>query len=79
MALSDTKPANSTNRTGKQGMGLLTLLGFGLFFIVGILVGVAIENNHQQTKRREDSIRYWRWANNIDNIETQMVKDGWKL
>jgi hypothetical protein len=79
VALSDTKPANSTNRTGKQGMGLLTLLGFGLFFIVGILVGVAIENNHQQTKRREDSIRYWRWANNIDNIETQMVKDGWKL
>lgn len=60
-------------------MGLLALLGFGLFFIVGILVGVAIENNQQQQQRREESIRYWRWAHSIDNIETQMVKDGWKL
>jgi hypothetical protein len=60
-------------------MGLLTLIGFGLFFIIGILVGVAVENNHQQQKRREESIRYWRWANHIDNIETQMVKDGWKI
>jgi hypothetical protein len=54
-------------------------MGFGLFFIIGILVGVAVENNHQQQKRREESIRYWRWANHIDNIETQMVKDGWKI
>ena len=79
MALSDTKPANSTNRKEKQGMGLLALLGFGLFFIVGILVGVAIENNHQQTKRREDSIRYWRWAHSAENIEQQMAKDGWAI
>jgi hypothetical protein len=50
-----------------------------VFFIAGILVGVAVENNHQQQKRREESIRYWRWANNIDNIEQQMVKDGWNL
>jgi hypothetical protein len=54
-------------------------MGFGLFFIIGILVGVAVENNHQQQKRREESIRYWRWANSIDNIESQMVKDGWTL
>jgi hypothetical protein len=60
-------------------MGLLTFLGFGLFFIIGVLVGVAVENNHQQQKRREESIRYWRWANSIDNIENQMVKDGWNL
>jgi hypothetical protein len=78
-ALSDTKPANSTNRKEKQGMGLLTFIAFGAFFIAGVLVGVAVENNHQQQKRREESIRYWRWANNIDNIETQMVKDGWKI
>jgi hypothetical protein len=78
-ALSDTKPANSTNRKEQQGMGLLTLFGFAVFFIAGILVGVAVENNHQQQKRREESIRYWRWANNIDNIEQQMVKDGWQL
>jgi hypothetical protein len=60
-------------------MGLLTFIGFGLFFIIGTLVGVAVENNHQQQKRREESIRYWRWANNIENIETQMAQDGWKL
>jgi hypothetical protein len=60
-------------------MGLLTLFGFGIFFIIGVLVGVAVENNHHQQKRREESIRYWRWANNIDNIEQQMVKDGWRL
>ena len=51
----------------------------GQLLIAGVLVGVAVENNHQQQKRREESIRYWRWANNIDNIEQQMVKDGWKL
>ena len=78
-ALSDTKPANSTNRKEKQGMGLITFIGFCAFFVIGVLVGVAIENNHQQQKRREESIRYWRWANNIDNIEQQMVKDGWQL
>lgn len=78
-ALSDTKPANSTNRKEKQGMGLLTLFGFAVFFVIGVLVGVAVENNHQQQKRREESIRYWRWVNNIDNIEQQMVKDGWNL
>jgi hypothetical protein len=60
-------------------MGLLTLFGFCIFFIIGLLVGVAVENNHQQQKRREESIRYWRWANNMDNIEQQMVKDGWQL
>jgi hypothetical protein len=79
VALSDTKPANSTNRKEKQGMGLLTLLGFAVFFIIGVLIGVAVENNHQEQKRREDSIRYWRWANNIDNIEQQMIRDGWQL
>jgi hypothetical protein len=60
-------------------MGLLTFFGFCVFFVIGVLVGVAVENNHQQQKRREESIRYWRWANNIDNIEQQMVKDGWRL
>jgi hypothetical protein len=60
-------------------MGLLTLIGFGLFFIIGILVGVAIENNHHQQKRQEESIRYWRWVNDKDNIEQQMAKDGWAV
>jgi hypothetical protein len=60
-------------------MGLLTFLGFGLFFIIGILVGVVVENNHQEQKRREASIKYWRWARDKDNIEQQMAHDGWKL
>jgi hypothetical protein len=60
-------------------MGLLTFLGFGVFFIAGILVGVAVENNHQEQKRREQSIKYWRWAREKENIEQQMIKDGWQL
>ena len=69
----------SIRLSGGLVMGLLTFFGFCVFFVIGVLVGVAVENNHQQQKRREDSIRYWRWANNIENIETQMVQDGWKL
>jgi hypothetical protein len=60
-------------------MGLLTFIGFGVFFIAGILVGVAVENNHQEQKRREQSIKYWRWAREKENIEQQMIKDGWQL
>jgi len=60
-------------------MGLLTFLGFGLFFIIGVLVGVAVENNHQQQKRKQESINYWRWARSQENIEQQMIKDGWQL
>lgn len=60
-------------------MGLLTLIGFGLFFIIGILVGVVVENQHQEDKRKEERIRYWRWARNAENIEDQMKRDGWTL
>lgn len=60
-------------------MGLITFIGFGLFFITGILVGVSIENKHQAEQRRKESIRYWRWAKDISNIEQQMAKDGWRL
>jgi hypothetical protein len=60
-------------------MGLLTFFGFGIFFIAGILVGVAVENNHQEQKRREQSIKYWRWAREKENIEQQMIKDGWQI
>jgi hypothetical protein len=60
-------------------MGLLTLFGFAIFFIIGVLVGVAVENNHQQQKRRQQSIDYWRWARDKENIEQQMIKDGWNL
>ena len=60
-------------------MGLITFIGFGLFFLVGILVGVSVENKHQAEQRRQQSIRYWRWAKDISNIEQQMAKDGWRL
>lgn len=60
-------------------MGLLTLIGFGLFFIIGVLVGVVVENQHQEQKRKEASINYWRWARNKENIEDQMKRDGWVL
>jgi hypothetical protein len=60
-------------------MGLLTFIAFGAFFIAGVLVGVAVENNHQEQKRKEQSIRYWRWARSQENIEQQMIKDGWQL
>jgi hypothetical protein len=60
-------------------MGLLTLFGFAVFFIIGVLVGVAIENNHQEQERKQASIDYWRWANDKENIENQMAKDGWAI
>jgi hypothetical protein len=60
-------------------MGLLTLLGFGIFFLIGILVGVVVENQHQEQKRKEAAINYWRWARNKENIEDQMKQDGWQL
>ena len=60
-------------------MGLLTLFGFAVFFIIGVLVGVAVENNHQEQERKQASIDYWRWANNKENIENQMAKDGWAI
>ena len=60
-------------------MGLLTFFGFIVFFVIGFLVGIMVENNHQEEKRREDSIRYWRWARDAENIERQMKQDGWEL
>jgi hypothetical protein len=60
-------------------MGILTLVGFGLFFIVGILVGVVVENQHQEDKRKEERIRYWRWSVQKESIEDQMKQDGWTL
>lgn len=60
-------------------MGLLTLVGFGLFFIIGILVGVVVENQHQEDKRKEERIRYWRWSVQKESIEDQMKQDGWAL
>ena len=60
-------------------MGALTIFGFSLFFIVGVLVGIATENRHQAELRRQQSIKYWRWAKDVSCIEQQMAKDGWRL
>jgi hypothetical protein len=60
-------------------MGLLTFIGFLMFFVIGALVGVTVENQHQEAKRKQASIDYWRWAKSTNSIEQQMLKDGWKL
>jgi hypothetical protein len=79
VALSDTRPANSTNRTGKQGMGLLTLFGFLTFFVIGFVVGALVQIQKHEDERKQESIAYWRWARSQENIEHQMLNDGWKL
>lgn len=59
-------------------MGLLTLLGFGAFFIIGILVGVAIENNNQEQSLLQKELDYRRWAQGLRTIEDEMISDGWR-
>jgi len=59
-------------------MGLLTILGFGLFFIIGLVVGVAVENNHQEQALRRKELDYRRWAQGHRSIEDEMVADGWR-
>jgi hypothetical protein len=60
-------------------MGLLTLLGFGLFFLIGFIVGALVQIAENERKSKEQSISYWRWARAQENIENQMQQDGWKL
>jgi hypothetical protein len=59
-------------------MGLLTLVGFFAFFIIGILVGVMIENNHQEESLRLKELDYRRWAQGQRSIEDEMIADGWR-
>ena len=59
-------------------MGLLTILGFGVFFIIGLVVGVAVENNHQEQAARRKELDYRRWAQGHRSIEDEMVADGWR-
>jgi hypothetical protein len=59
-------------------MGLLTILGFGLFFIIGLVVGVAVENNHQEQSLRRKELDYRRWAQGQRTIEDEMISDGWR-
>ena len=56
-----------------------TLLLMILSMVGGIMLGVRIEMQHQERKRQQTSIDYWRWAHHKDNIESQMARDGWNL
>lgn len=47
-------------------MGLLTFLAFGLFFIIGMCVGVAMQTQHNSLSG--DSF-----------VEEKMQRDGWSL
>jgi uncharacterized protein YneF (UPF0154 family) len=61
-------------RIGNQGMnGLVILAYMGVMFIIGILVGIVIENQHHK-----DELEKFRRTSHID-IETQMARDGWKI
>lgn len=60
-------------------MGLLTFIGFGLFFIIGFLVGIAVENSHQEEVARERELAFRRWAQGRHTIEDDMAQDGWRI
>jgi hypothetical protein len=72
-ALSDTKPAISTNRKGKQGMVFngFTLLIMMISLLVGFLGGVRYENNYMRERFRNFA--------DGETIEQQMKRDGWRL
>lgn len=54
----------------------MTVLGFGLFFIVGYLAGMMVENEHHKQKQmKRDKARH----PSMPNIEHEMAKDGWKI
>ena len=53
--------------------GLVILAYMGVMFIIGILVGIVIENQYHK-----DQIAEFRRTSHLD-IEAQMAKDGWKI
>ena len=54
----------------------MTVLGFGLFFLVGYLAGMMVENEHHKQKQmKRDKSRH----PSMPNIEREMAKDGWKI
>ena len=60
-------------------MGLLTFLGFCVFFAIGFIVGALVQIQKHEEEKHQARIAYWRWARNGENIEDQMQRDGWKL
>lgn len=60
-------------------MGLLTFLGFCVFFAIGFVVGALVQIQKNEEERNQERVAYWRWARNGENIEDQMKRDGWQL
>jgi hypothetical protein len=56
---------------------MITVIGFGLFFIVGYLSGMMVENEHHKQKQmKRDKSRHPALGR---NIEAEMARDGWKI
>jgi hypothetical protein len=53
--------------------GLVLLAYMGIMFVMGILVGIVIENQHHQ-----EQLDKFRRTSDVD-IETQMARDGWRI
>jgi hypothetical protein len=55
---------------------MLTIFGFSLFFAVGYMVGMMVENDHHKQKQ----MRMARKRHPVGStIEQQMQQDGWKI
>jgi len=55
---------------------MLTIIGFSLFFAVGCLVGMMVENEHHKQKQ----IKWAKKRHPVgSSIEAQMARDGWKI
>jgi hypothetical protein len=60
----------------KQGVSMMTLIGFIAFFIVGYGVGMMVENEHHKQKQ----IKWAKKRHPVgSSIEAQMARDGWKI
>lgn len=55
---------------------MLTIIGFGLFFIVGYAAGMMVENEHH----KQNQIKWAKARHPVGStIEQQMARDGWKI
>jgi len=57
---------------------MITIIGFALFFIIGCLVGMVVENDHNKQKQIKRA-KFRHPVNVGKTIEEQMARDGWKI
>lgn len=57
---------------------MMTIIGFGLFFIVGYAAGMMVENEHHKQKQMKRA-KTRHPVNMGRTIEQQMAHDGWKI